>query len=37
MHAVMRAAGLGGEHASPEGLRDGFEVAISAGIPLNMV
>jgi len=38
VHAVMRAAGLDGVHASPKGLRHGFGVAaVSACIPLNMV
>ena len=38
VHAVMRAAGLDGPHASPKGLRHGFGVAaVSAGIPLNLV
>ncbi|MDQ2802515.1 MAG: hypothetical protein M3Y41_07460 [Pseudomonadota bacterium] len=34
VHAVMRAAGLDGVHASPKGLRHGFGVAaVTAGIP----
>ena len=38
VHAVMRASGLDGPHASPKGLRHGFGVAaVSAGIPLNLV
>jgi len=38
VHAVMAAAGLDGQHASPKGLRHGFGVAaVSAGIPLNLV
>ena len=38
VHAVMKAAGLDGPHASPKGLRHGFGVAaVSAGIPLNLV
>ncbi len=38
VHTVMRAAGLEGVHASPEGLRHGFGVAaVTAGIPLNLV
>ncbi len=38
VHAVMRAAGLDGPHASPKGLRHDFGVAaVSAGIPLNLV
>jgi integrase/recombinase XerD len=38
VHAVMRAAGLEGVHASPKGLRHGFGVAaVTAGIPLNLV
>jgi integrase/recombinase XerD len=36
--AVMDAAGLDGQQASPKGLRHGFGVAaVSAGIPLNLV
>lgn len=38
VHAVMRASKLDGVHASPKGLRHGFEVvAVCAGIPLDMV
>jgi len=38
VHAVMRAGGLDGVHASPKGLRHGFGVAaVTAGIPLNLV
>ena len=38
MPGVMEAAGLDGPHASPKGLRHGFDVAaVSAGIPLNLV
>ncbi len=34
----MAAAKLDGPHASPKGLRHGFDVAaVTAGIPLNLV
>lgn len=36
--AVMKSAGVVGDHASPKGLRHGFAVAaIQAGVPLNLV
>ena len=36
--AVMKSAGVVGDHATPKGLRHGFAVgAIQAGVPLNLV
>lgn len=36
--AVMRAAGVEGQHASPKGLRHGYGIAaISATVPLNLL
>lgn len=38
VRAVMEAAGIEGQQASPKGLRHGFAVAaLEAGVPINLV